>query len=115
MPSVSSDANASASACAYSIGPSSRISRRRSSGLRSLRWTVKLSGKVTSSSFSARIRFSETFVSTAGLFERSSSPVPPVIVGSSNSPASIFARSCLRIELSSVAPLAGVAPRPRRR
>jgi hypothetical protein len=47
---------------------------------------VKLSGKLISSSFRARRRFSETFVSTAGLFERSSSPVPPVIVGSSNSP-----------------------------
>ena len=108
VPSVSSDAKASASAWPNSIGPSSRISSRRSSGLRSLRWTVKLSGNRTSSSFSVRSRFSETFVSTSGLLVRSSSPVPPVDVGSSYSPASIFARSSLSVAESSLAPLGGL-------
>ena len=91
-PSVSSEASASDSAWPNSIPPSSIASSRLPSGLRSLRWMVKLSGTRISSSFSLRTRSSGTAVSTLGLRVRSSSPVP-VAVGSSYSPASILLRS----------------------
>ena len=102
VPSVRSEANASASAWPYSIGPSSSTSTRRISGLRSLRLIVKLSGTLSSSSLSERRRSSETAVSTSGLLVRSSSPVPTwVEVGSSNSPDSILRLSSLRVRWSS--------------
>src|SRR3954453_13593805 len=56
--------------------PSSRASRRLESGLRSLRWIVKLSGTRSNSSLSLRSLSSGTAVSTLGLRVRSSSPVP---------------------------------------
>ena len=57
VPSVSSEAKASASACAQSMPPSApSASRRRSSCLTSLGWTVKPSGTRSSSSLSARRR-----------------------------------------------------------
>ena len=91
-PSVSSDAKASDSAWPNSMPPWSIDSSRFASGLRSLRWTVKLSGTCSSSSFSARSLSAGTVVSTGGLALRSSSPVPVVAVGSSYSPGSIFSR-----------------------
>ena len=70
---------------------------------------VKLSGTRSSSSLSERSRFSETAVSTSGLFVRSSSPVPSAVeLGSSYSPASIFARSSLSVAWSSLEALLGV-------
>ena len=54
MPSVSSEASASASACAQSIPPSGPSAvRRRSSCRSSLGWTVNPSGQVSSCSLSA--------------------------------------------------------------
>ena len=72
--SVRSEPSASASAWPNSIPPSSIASSRLESGLRSLRWMVKLSGTRSSSSFSLRSRSSGTAVSTLGLRVRSSSP-----------------------------------------
>ncbi len=84
VPSQSSEAKASDSAWPNSIPPSSTVSTRFESGFRSLRWIVKPSGTRSSSSLSERMRFSETAVSTSGLFVRSSSPVTvPVDSGSS--------------------------------
>ena len=83
-PSVSSEAKASASAWPNSIPPCSSASIRLASGLRSLRWTVKLSGASISASFSSRSFSIGTAVSTGGLALRSSSPVLVVVtVGSS--------------------------------
>ena len=104
MPSVSSEAKASASAWPNSIGPSSSdLDRGGSSGLRSLRWIVKLSGTLSSSSLRVRSRFSETVVSTSGLFDAVElAGAGPVELGSSYSPRSIFARRSLsRLESSS--------------
>ena len=56
MPSSSSDANASASACPQSMPPCSIVSRRRSSWRASLGLTVKPRGTRSSCSFSARSR-----------------------------------------------------------
>ena len=78
VPSVSSEANASDSACAQSMPPSApSASRRRSSCLTSLGWTVKPSGTRSSSSLSCCRRSAETAVLTSGEGERSSwySPV----------------------------------------
>ncbi len=83
-PSVSSEAKASASAWPNSIPPFSSASIRLASGLRSLRWIVKLSGTSISASFSSRSFSTGTAVSTGGLALRSSSPVLVVVtVGSS--------------------------------
>ena len=60
MPSTSSEAKASASACPQSIPPSSSAVRRRSSWRRSFGWTVKPSGTRSSSSFRGRSRSSGT-------------------------------------------------------
>ena len=81
VPSVSSEANASASACAQSMprrvgAPSA--SRRRSSCLTSLGWTVKPSGTRSSSLPSSRSALGGHRGLDFGLGERSSwySPVP---------------------------------------
>ena len=75
VPSVSSEAKASASACAQSMPPSApSASRRRSSCLTSFGWTVKPSGTRSSSSLSvAQARRPATAVLTSGDGERSSS------------------------------------------
>src|ERR671939_109600 len=71
VPSLSSEANASASAWAQSMPPSgSTVSRRRSSCLSSLGWTLKPSGSRSRSSLSAIRRSAETAVLTSGEGER---------------------------------------------
>ncbi len=79
MPSVSSEAKASASPWAQTILGSSpsKASRRCSSCLTSLGWTVKPSGTARSSSLSTCSRSSATAVLTSGEGVRSSwySPV----------------------------------------
>src|SRR4051812_38490463 len=70
-PSVSNDAKASASACAQSIPPSApSASRRRSSCLTSLEWTVKPSGTASRPALSSRSFSAGTAVVTSGLGER---------------------------------------------
>ena len=67
MPSVSSDAKASDSACDQSMPPSvPSASRRRSSCLTSLGWTVKPSGVRSSASLSSVSRSDSTAVVTCG-------------------------------------------------
>ncbi len=106
-PSVSSDAKASDSACAQSIPPSVPIdSRRRSSCLTSLGWTVKPSGTRSSSSLSSCRRSAGTAVRTSGDGERSSVYSP---VGCSTEPASSAAliaalsSACRRVSSSQIA------------
>ena len=105
VPSVSSDANASASACAQSIpcSPPAAVSasRRRSSCLTSFGWTVKPSGTRSSCSPSSRSRAAGTAVSTSGLGERSSwySPVGCSSPCSATSAILDFRRWCSRREV----------------
>ena len=75
IPSSSSEANASASACPQSIPPSTIVPRRRSSCFASFGLIVNPSGTRRSSSLSARRRSASTAVSTA-------SPVPALGSGS---------------------------------
>ncbi len=92
MPSVSSDAKASASAWAQSMPPSSpSATRRRSSCLTSFGWTVKPSGCVSSSSLRTFRRSALTAVLTSGEGERSSWYSP---VCCSTVPASSLAWIC---------------------
>ena len=93
MPSVSSEAKASDSACAQSMPPSApSASRRRSSCLTSLGCTVKPSGTASSSSLSELQPVdAETAVLTSGEGVRSSWYSP---VGCSTSPASAAALIC---------------------
>ena len=74
VPSLSSEAYASDSACAQSMPPfSPTVSRRRSSCLISFGWTVKPSGMRSRSWLSESSRSAETAVLTSGEGERSSS------------------------------------------
>ena len=100
-PSVSSEANASVSAWAQSMPPSSPSAvRRRSSCLTSFGWTVKPSGTVRSSALSARSSSAGTAVATSGDGERSSWYSP---VACSTVPASSAALICaLSVWCSSV-------------
>ena len=92
VPSVSSEAKASASACAQSMPPS--VAERLAPALElldELRVDVKPSGTCSSSSLSARSRSAATAVLTSGDGERSSWYSP---VGCSTSPASSAALIC---------------------
>ncbi len=106
-PSVSSDANASASACAQSMfgsdaALSASASWRRSSCLTSFGCTVKPSGTRSSCTPSSRRRVAGTAVSTSGLGERSSWYSPVTCSPSCSAASAIFAfrRWCSSVRLS---------------
>ena len=75
MPSTSSDANASASACPQSMPPaSSRLARAAAAASSASGATVKSSGTRSSSLFSSRSRSAATAVTTAAALERGIRP-----------------------------------------